>query len=125
MYVVYTEKVYNELKDKHTLLEVDTFIGADHTAVPAYIVVEPGSIDLDALPSLERNTAKHNKLVAAYKAGKFTEVRALLEELYRAINSDIDGYYTEIAGRICNQDDLVDPADDWYWRDQSEITNEA
>lgn len=92
-----------ELREKFTVLELETFEHTDGMQIPAYCVITGDKIPLSAMMTLEQDTRKHEKMIQLFKAGELDQCRPLLKELRGKFGGDLDTFYDHITSLIEKQ----------------------
>lgn len=101
MLVVFGKDSADKLKDRMTILELDTFM-QDGLAEPitAYAVIEVEDIPLQELPQLENMTILHNTMWVEYRAQRFNFCEQAMEHLRGKWKGTLDSFYEEFGHRI-------------------------
>lgn len=103
MLVVFGKDSADKLRDRMTILELDTFMqeGLDEP-VTAYAVIEMEDIPLQELPQLENMTILHNTMWVEYRAQRFGFCEQAMEHLRGKWKGTLDSFYDELSHRINN-----------------------
>lgn len=111
MNIIFGTDQAEKLRDRFTLLELDTFkFGNGVPTTTAYCVIE--SIPLDMMPLIESWKQLHEILIKNYQCRNWTYCIALIEELKGAWNCEMDSFYEEFHQRISKL--LLDwPGEEW------------
>jgi hypothetical protein len=101
MLVVFGKDSADKLRDRMTILELDTFM-QDGLAEPitAYAVIEVEDIPLQELPQLENMTILHNTMWVEYRAQRFNFCEQAMEHLRGKWKGTLDSFYEELGHRI-------------------------
>jgi hypothetical protein len=101
MLVVFGKDKADRLKERMTVLELDTFMqpGLDEP-VTAYAVIEVQDIPLQELPQLENMTTLHNTMWVEYNARRFDFCEQAMEHLRGKWKGTLDSFYEEFGARI-------------------------
>lgn len=103
MLVVFGKETAEKLKDRMTVLELDTFMQDGlNEPVTAYAVIEVEDIPLQELPQLENMTLLHNTMWTEYKARRFSFCEQAMEHLRGKWKGTLDSFYDEFGTRINN-----------------------
>lgn len=103
MLVVFGKETAERLKDRMTVLELDTFMQDGlNEPVTAYAVIEVEDIPLQELPQLENMTLLHNTMWTEYKARRFSFCEQAMEHLRGKWKGTLDSFYEEFGTRINN-----------------------
>ena len=111
MNIIFGDDAAKELKNKYTVLELDTVrIQLDGRKFTAYAVVE--SIAIDDLPLVEGWTNLHQSLMTNYRKRDWNFCEQAIEQLSGKWGNELDTFYLELQSRINNYKD-IDPGMDW------------
>lgn len=101
MLVVFGKETASRLKERMTILELDTFMqpGLDEP-VTAFAVIEVHDIPLQELPQLENMTTLHNTMWVEYRARRFSFCEQAMEHLRGKWKGTLDSFYDEFGKRI-------------------------
>lgn len=101
MLVVFGKETAEKLKDRMTVLELDTFMQDGlNEPVTAYAVIEVEDIPLQELPQLENMTLLHNTMWVEYRARRFGFCEQAMEHLRGKWKGTLDSFYEEFGTRI-------------------------
>jgi hypothetical protein len=101
MLVVFGKDTAEKLKERMTLLELDTFMQEGLLEpVTAYAVIEIQDITLQELPQLENMTLLHNTMWTEYRAKRFGFCEQAMEHLRGKWKGTLDSFYDEFGARI-------------------------
>jgi hypothetical protein len=101
MLVVFGKENADKLKDRMTLLELDTFMQDGlESPVTAYAVLQVEDIPLQELPQLENMTTLHNTMWTEYRARRFSFCEQAMEHLRGKWKGTLDSFYDEFSQRI-------------------------
>jgi len=111
MNIMFEESITNEVKEKYTLLELDTFYfaDADKTSI-AYCLVE--NIPITEIVTVEQFSDLHNNLMKNYRLKNWKFCEDALEHLIGKWNCELDSFYESISTRI-KQHQTRPPESDW------------
>jgi len=111
MHIIIGDTNAQELKEKYTLLELDTIkFDPNKPAQPAYCVLE--DIPITELPELDQFSELHQKLVENYRKRNWPYCEQALEHLMGRWGSQVNSFYAELAQRIDKYKE-EDPGEDW------------
>lgn len=101
MLVVFKKENAEVLKDKMTVLELDTFM-QDGLPEPitAYAVIELGDVPMEDIPQLENLAKLHNTMWTEYRARRFSYCEQAMEHLRGKWKGTLDSFYDEFENRI-------------------------
>jgi hypothetical protein len=103
MLVVFGKETAEKLRDRMTVLELDTFMQDGLVdPVTAYAVIEVEDIPLQELPQLENMTLLHNTMWTEYRARRFGFCEHAMEHLRGKWKGTLDSFYEEFGTRINN-----------------------
>ena len=111
MNIIFGTEQANKLREKFTVLELDTFsFGINGPEITAYCVVE--GIPLDKLPLIQSWQQLHQALIKNYQQRNWNYCNTLIDQLTGAWNLEMDSFYNEIGNRIAR---LIDenPGEEW------------
>jgi hypothetical protein len=111
MNIIFGTEQAEKLREKFTVLELDTFLfGTNGPKITAYCVVE--GIPMDKLPLVESWQSLHEALMKNYQQRNWAYCQTLIEQLKDAWNSEMLSFYDEINCRIVR---LIEenPGDEW------------
>lgn len=101
MLVVFGKETADRLKDRMTILELDTFMQPGlEEPITAYAVIEVQDIPLQDLPQLENMTLLHNTMWVEYRARRFNFCEQAMEHLRGKWKGTLDSFYEEFGTRI-------------------------
>lgn len=111
MHIIFGDEQATVLRDKYTVLELDTFkfLPNGETAV-AYAVVE--TIPLDDLPKLSFQQDLHRNLMENYRQRDWNFCEQAIENLVGCFGKELDTFYAELSHRI-NSYKENDPGEGW------------
>ena len=111
MNIIFGTEQAEKLRERFTVLELDTFsFGINGPEITAYCVVE--GIPMDKLPLVESWQRLHGALMKNYQQRNWAYCDTLIQQLTDAWNSEMLSFYDEIQSRI-NRLILENPGDDW------------
>ena len=111
MNIIFGTEQAEKLRERFTVLELDTFLfGTNGPRITAYCVIE--GIPMDKLPLVESWQSLHEALMKNYQQRNWAYCQTLIEQLKDAWNSEILSFYDEINCRIVR---LIEenPGDEW------------
>lgn len=100
------------MREKYTVLELDTFHLPDDQEIVAFCAVE--NIPLLELPKVESMQSLHENLLINYRKRDWNYCKQALEHLMGFWNHELDTFYQDLLNRIDSYDDTSD--DTWDWR---------
>jgi len=111
MNIIFGTEQAEKLRERFTVLELDTFLfGTNGPKITAYCVVE--GIPMDKLPLVESWQGLHEALIKNYQQRDWAYCQTLIEQLKDAWNSEMLSFYDEINRRIVR---LIEenPGEEW------------
>ena len=111
MNIIFGTEQAEKLRERFTVLELDTFtFGNGGPDVTAYCVIE--GIPMDKLPLVESWQKLHEALIKNYQQRNWTYCGALIEQLTGAWNLEMSSFYDVINVRL---DCLIEenPGEEW------------
>ena len=111
MNIIFGTEQAEKLRERFTVLELDTFtFGNCGPDVTAYCVME--GIPMDKLPLIESWQRLHEALIKNYQQRNWAYCQTLIEQLTDAWNSEMNSFYDEIQVRL---DCLIEenPGEEW------------
>ena len=111
MNIIFGTQQADRLRERFTVLELDTFsFGINGPEITAYCVIE--GIPMDKLPLVESWQRLHKALIKNYQQRNWIYCNTLIEQLIGAWNLEMDSFYNEINTRI-NRLIEENPGDEW------------
>lgn len=98
MQVIFGKQNADMLKDKYTILELETF-DANGTPVETYCLVPSEKIAFSDMSSLEGNIKTHEQFVEAIKRNDYKTCSELYIQLIGKFGGELDSFYDEIVKR--------------------------
>jgi len=111
MHIIFGDEQATALKEKYTVLELDTFkfLPDGETAI-AYAVVE--TIPIEDLPKLSFQTDLHKNLMENYRQRDWNFCEQAIENLLGCFGKELDTFYADLSSRISNYKEN-DPGETW------------
>ena len=101
MLVVFGKEKADKLKDRMTVLELDTFMQPGlPEPVTAYAVIAMEDIPIQEIAQLENMTKLHNTMWTEYNARRFGFCEQAMEHLRGKWKGTLDSFYDEFGKRI-------------------------
>lgn len=99
MHIIFGKEQANELSNKYTVLELDTFqFGSNGPVVTAYCTVE--TIPLDELVRLDQTKKQHSDLMINYGLRNWSDCLTAINELKGKWRGELDSFYQDLESRI-------------------------
>lgn len=106
MLVVFGKENADKLRDRMTVLELDTFMQSGlENPITVYAVIEMEDIPVQDLPQLENLAKMHNTMWEEYRARRFSYCEQAMEHLRGRWKGVLDSFYEEFGSRIMNLQD--------------------
>ena len=102
MQIIWDPEIVNKVKDKYTLLELETFDYKD-MPVTAYCVLTAEKIGLSGFATLDKYMELHKAFIGAYNNKDYKICEDAGEYLMGAFGGELDSFYEIILGRIKTQ----------------------
>lgn len=111
MNIIFGDEQAQELNDKYTVLELDTFKFLPGNVISkAYAIVE--NIPIEDLPKLSFQKELHQNLMENYRKRDWNFCEQAIENLVGCFGKELDTFYVELQDRI-NNFKTNDPGEDW------------
>lgn len=99
MHIIFGQQQAEELSQKYTVLELDTFqLGENGPTVVAYCTVE--TIPLEELARLDHNKMQHDHLLINYRGRAWQDCLIALDQLKGKWRGELDSFYTDLRTRV-------------------------
>jgi len=98
MQIILGKESADELRSKHTVLELETF-NTDGILLTAYCVVKPESV-LGEMPDLERLCRLHQTFIDSYNAGRYESALDAMQHIKGRFSGEVDSFYSVIESKI-------------------------
>lgn len=113
MLVVFGNENADKLRDRMTVLELDTFMQNGLVKpITAYAVLEMEDIPLQELTTLDKTVELHNTMLTEYRNRRFNYCEQALEHLTGKWSGKLDSFYLEFSQRISKLQE-ADLPEDW------------
>jgi len=99
MQLIFNRQDAEELREQHTVLELET-ITKDGVTLDVFCLVPADSINLSELAQLGHHVKLHQAFVDAFKVHDFKVCRDLYEHLIGRFGGELDTFYDEIVQRM-------------------------
>lgn len=111
MHIIFGQEEAQQLENKYTILELDTFqFGQDGPVLPAYCVVE--NLGILDLPKIESMKKLHGNLMAGYARREWNYCKDAIEHLRGFWGGELDSFYADLESRI-DSFQSQQPGPDW------------
>ena len=98
MNIIFSRQVADELKQKYTVLELETF-EVEGKILETFCVVPPEAISMQDLPVLTKQVELHEQFVLHLKKKDYTFCRSAAEHLLGKFGGELDSFYTTVLER--------------------------
>ena len=98
MNIILGEEQASQLREKYTVLELDTFSIQGSAPIKSYVVVE--NIPIPEMFTLDTQAELHNKMIEQYHLRNWKFCLDALEHLVGKWNGEVDTFYVDIKKRI-------------------------
>lgn len=115
MNIIFGDSV-QELRDKHVVLELDTFRDSQGGRRTAYCLIE--NIPLQDFPVLESFVKVHHDLMQAYRKQNWEYCQHAIQGLMGRWNGELDSFYQDLLTRV---NDYVQQAPEPDWDGSRDI----
>lgn len=110
MHIIFGKEQADELSNKYTVLELDTFqFGNTGPTVTAYCTVE--TIPLEELAQLDATRKQHADLLINYNLRNWSACLTAIAELRGKWRGELDTFYQDLETRIQSLVIMPPPAD--------------
>jgi len=109
MNIIFGRDQADAMKEKYTILELDTFKYGDQN-VTAFCAVD--TIPIMEMPKIESMKKLHENLLIEYRKKNWNYCEQALEHLVGCWNHEVDTFYDAIRQRIAEYAE-TDPGDEW------------
>jgi hypothetical protein len=100
MHIIFGRDVAEELRNRHSVLELETFQVEDRDPVTAFCVVPAEAIALGEMPDIERYSRIHQALVDAWNRQDYVTVAEGIAHLKGKFGGELESFYEIIESRI-------------------------
>lgn len=101
MQVIFGKDQAESLRDKYTILELDTFREPGlEEPITAYAVISAGDVKLDDLAFLDNHSRLHNTMILEYRKGNWNYCHQAMEHLRGKWAGQLDSFYDIFEARI-------------------------
>jgi hypothetical protein len=99
MHIIFGKEQAEQLSNKYTVLELDTFqFGEMGPVVTAYCTVE--TVPLEELPTLEITKKQHADLIINYRLRSWNNCLTAIKLLRGKWRGELDSFYADLENRI-------------------------
>lgn len=98
MQIVWDETAAKKLREKHVVLELESFLVEGMTRT-VYCVIPAEKIGLN-IPAVDGIVALHHEFITAFNAKDYDKCQELSQFLLGSFDGEVDSFYEEILDRI-------------------------
>jgi predicted amidophosphoribosyltransferase len=102
MQVIFSRKIADELRDRYTILELETFTVQDQI-LETFCVVSGEKMNLADLPHLADHIKMHEEFVEQLKQKNYKFCASAIEQLMGKFGGELDSFY-EIVLERCKKE---------------------
>lgn len=107
MYIIFGKENAETLRERHIVLELETFAGENQDPPKtAYCVVQPGSIALGHFPDIDRFSSLHQATVDAWNRQDYSTVKEGIGHLTGQFGGELDSFYDILTQRIAEKENV-------------------
>lgn len=111
MHIIFGKEQADELSNKYTVLELDTFqFGKSGPVVTAYCTIE--TVPLEELATLESTKNQHRDLMINYNLKNWSACLNAIKELQGKWLGELDTFYQDLENRVQGYV-IMPPPEDW------------
>ena len=101
MFIVHGTENADKLRDKYTVLELDTVPSPDGSEqVTLYTVLDTGKLSLESMTTLDQYTKLHAKLIENLHKGDQNFCRSAISNLKGQFGGEVDSFYDHVIKRF-------------------------
>ena len=98
MNIIFGKEAADSIKEKHTVLELDTITIGGSTPIVVYCVIE--HVPLNELAQLEDLKEKHTELMSNYRQRRWDLCEQAINKLTGNWNNEADTFYEDLLNRV-------------------------
>jgi hypothetical protein len=103
MQIIFSREAAEVLKDRYTVLELETF-DVEDKKLETFCVVPGDKISIGELPNLETYKNMHQELIEQLKENNTKFCLDAIQALYGKFGGELDSFYDIIRTRLLEQD---------------------
>lgn len=103
MQLIFGKENAEKLKEKYTVLDLETLPTGDGRMLEVYCLIPADKLSIADLPSLENWVTLHNDFLNGYHTQQYDYCLQAVEHLMGKFGGEVDSFYEEILGRIKSQ----------------------
>lgn len=101
MQIIFSRQIAEELRDRYTILELETFTVQD-TILETFCVVSGETMNLADLPHLADHVRMHEEFIAHLKLKNYKFCLDAIEHLMGKFGGELDSFYEIVLERCKN-----------------------
>jgi hypothetical protein len=109
MHIIFGKPAADELQNKYTVLELETF-RVNGTNLTAYCVVE--EIPFDEIASIDTYRSLHQKLIENYYGRDWNFCEQAIDHLHGKFGKELDSFYLDFLTKVHDYMQN-DPGEEW------------
>ena len=101
MFIVHGTENADKLREKYTVLELDTVPSANGSEkVTLYTVLDTGKLSLESMTTLDQYTKLHEKLIENLHKGDQSFCENAISNLKGQFGGEVDSFYDHVIARF-------------------------
>jgi hypothetical protein len=100
MDIIFGKDVAEQLRERYTVLELETLTAEDGRQLEAYCVIPGEKLSVNELPQLDQWIKLHDEFLRGYHNKEYTYCRDCVDYLMGKFGGELDTFYEEILRRI-------------------------
>lgn len=100
MQIIFGKDNAEQLRERYTVLELETLPVEGHGMLEAYCVIPAEKVGLTNLPQLESWIKLHHDFLHGYKTKQYDYCLQCIDHLMGKFGGEVDSFYEEIKRRI-------------------------
>lgn len=100
MQIIFGRENAEKLKEKYTVLDLETITIEDDKTVDVFCLIPAESLSISDLPMLEKYVQLHNDFLNGYAKKEYEYCRQCIGYLRGQFGGEVDTFYDEILRRI-------------------------
>lgn len=101
MFIVHGKEKADQLRNKYTVLELDTIQYTSETdPITLYTVLDTGKLSLDSMTSLDQFTTLHQNMIDGFKVGDNHYCKEAISMLKGQFGGQVDSFYDHMLVRL-------------------------
>ena len=100
MEIIFGRENAEKLREKYTVLDLETVTMQDGNSIEVFCLIPADKIGLPDLPQLESWVKLHHEFLAGYHKKEYDYCKQCIEHLRGKFSGEVDTFYDEILRRI-------------------------